>query len=211
MTVQDYNACLRKILNRNLFLRKQINALSIISVQYIVEKNPINEEHKCQFDLPDLWKDYSLKLKKCAYFLEHYCIGLLKEIEFQNDLIRVDNISVSPSSYLEEAIFNFDAFILSTSSVIDYEGRNYLATQFKRVKIGDIYPNRKEIGLYWQLNILRNRIIHHTGGRFINGEECQRFLDFSSMVQMIRVTHGNISLGCTQIDVCKEDVKEVLR
>ena len=38
MTVQEYSVCLNKILTRNLFLRKQISALSIISVQYIVEK-----------------------------------------------------------------------------------------------------------------------------------------------------------------------------
>lgn len=213
MTVQEYSVCLNKILTRNLFLRKQINALSIISIQYIVEKNPIGEESKCTFDLPDLWKDYSLKLRKCIYFLEQYCNGLLKEMELISDLIHVevDDTSVSPSPHAEEAIFNFDALILSTSAVIDYEVRDYLATQFKKVKIENIYPDRKDIGLYWQLNILRNRIIHHTGGRFANNkEECQRFLDFSSMIQMIRVTHGNVSLGSTQIDACKEDVKRVL-
>lgn len=213
MTVQGYSACLNKILTRNLFLRKQINALSIISIQYIVEKNPLGEECKCTFDFPDLWKDYSLKLKKCIYFLEQYCNGLLKEMELISDLIHVevDDISVAPSPYAEEAIFNFDALILSTSAVIDYEERDYLATQFKKVKIGNIYPDRKDIGLYWQLNILRNRIIHHTGGRFANNkEECQRFLDFSSMIQIIRVTHGNVFLGSTQIDACNEDIKRVL-
>lgn len=213
MRVQEYSAYLNKILARNLFLRKQINALSIISIQYIIEKNHIGIESKCIFDFQDLWKDYSLKLRKCIYFLEQYCNGLLKEMELINKMIHIEvnDISVAPSSYAEEAIFNFDALILSTSAVIDYEERDYLATQFKKVKICTTYPDRKDIGLYWQLNILRNRIIHHTGGRFANNnEECQRFLDFSSMIQIIRVTHGNLSLRSTQIDVYKEDVKCIL-
>lgn len=210
MTVQEYRAYLCKILDRNFFLRKQINALSIIENLYIIEKSPVDEEHLCHFDLQYLWRDYSLKLKKCIYFLEHYCDGLLKEIDCQGNLIQADDVLIPPSDYLEGAIFNFDALILAASAVINYEERDYLVTQFKKAKIDNIYPSKKEIGLYWQLNILRNRIIHHTGGRFKNDGECKRFLDFSSMVQIIRVVHGKIFLDCTQIDVCKEDVKNVL-
>lgn len=210
MTVQEYRVCLCKILDENIFLRKQINTLSIIENLYIIEKSPINEEYICQFDLQDLWRDYSVKLKKCIYFLENYCSRLLKEIDYQDYLIQADDISVPPSVYLEEAIFNFDALILAVSAVIDNEEKDYLKNQFRKAKISDIYPSKKETGLYWQLNILRNRIIHHTGGRYINDGECKRFLDFSSMVQMIRIVHGNISLCCTQIDVDKDDVKEVL-
>ena len=43
MTIQEYSACLNKILTRNLFLRKEINALSIIGIQYIVEKIPLEK------------------------------------------------------------------------------------------------------------------------------------------------------------------------
>lgn len=210
MTVQEYRAFLEKILSRNLFLRKQINALSIMSIQYTIGKSPIGEEYKCTYDLPDLWREYALKLKRCVYFLENYCSELRKELDFQNDLLQSDNISVSPTTHLEEAIFNFDALVLSTSAIIDSEEKDYLVKQFKKARINNIYPNKEEIGLHWQLNILRNRIVHHTGGRFMNTKECQRFLEFSSMASMIRVVHGNLSLSCTQIDVCKEAVKEVL-
>ena len=191
-------------------MRKQMNALSIISIQYIIERNPIGEEYKCKYDLPDLWREYELKLKKCIYFLEHYCNELIKELDFHRDPLQSNDISVSPTIHLEEAIFNFDAFVLSTATIMDYEERDYLIAQFKKARINDIYPNKEEIGLYWQLNLLRNRIIHHTGGRFMNTKECNRFLDFSSMVSIIRVVHGSLLLVCTQIDACKEAVKEVL-
>jgi len=44
-------------------------------------------------------------------------------------------------------------------------------------------------------------VVHHTGGRYDNGEVCQRFFDFSSRVNGIRMNNGNIELECTQLDV----------
>lgn len=131
-------------------------------------------------------------------------------MDSKRDILHENGVCVTSGPYLEEAIFNFDSFILSISSIMEYEERDYLATQLKRVNIYDIYPNKGEIGLYLQVNIIRNRIIHHTGGRYINGKECSRFLDFSSSVKIIRVQNGNISLKCTQIDVYKDEMKKAM-
>lgn len=210
MTVQEYKGNLNQALDKCLLLKEQINALSLMGNLYTVEKNPVGVEQLCKYDLPELWGEYTLKFKKCVYFLEHYCQGILNELDLQGDRLHGNNIFISPGSYLEEAIFNFDSFILATSVIMEYEERDYLAAHFKKADINSIYPQRDEIGLNLQVNILRNRIVHHTGGRYINGKECSRFVDFSSNVQMIRVQNENISLQCTQIDVYKDGMQKVL-
>lgn len=210
MTFQKYKEKLNEALDTCLLLKKQINTLSLMGNLYTIEKSPVGVEQLCKYDLPELWGEYTLKFKKCVYFLEHYCQGILNELDSKGDILYENGVCVTPGPYLEEAIFNFDSFILSISTIMEYEERDYLVSQLKRVNIYDIYPNRGEIGLYLQINIIRNRIIHHTGGRYINGKECSRFLDFSSNVQMIRVQNENISLQCTQIDIYKDEMQKVL-
>ena len=113
MTLQEYKHRLNQILDTCILLKKQINALSLLSFNYIAEKNSDGMEHIITYDLPELWDDYSFKLKKCVYFLEQYCHGILNELEHIPP--REGDIGVAAGPYLEEAIFNFDAFVLSAS------------------------------------------------------------------------------------------------
>lgn len=210
MTVQEYKENLNQSLYVCLILKKQIHALSLMGNLYTIEKTPVGVEQVCKFDLPELWGEYTLKFRKCVYFLERYCQGILNELDLKGDALQGNDGFISPGSYLEEAIFNFDSFILAISAIMEYEERDYLSAQLKKADINSIYPKRDKIGLHLQIKILRNTIIHHTGGRYINNSECSRFLDFSSKVSMIEISNGNISLRCTQIDIYKEEMQQIL-
>lgn len=61
-------------------------------------------------------------------------------MELISNLIHVedDDIWAAPSTYAEEAIFNFDALILSTSAVIDYEERAYYFTKIENRSSGEV-------------------------------------------------------------------------
>ena len=162
-------------------------------------------------------EEYSWKANKCQYFLTKYLEGILKELIFHCKYI--ENITESEETFvatthiLDEAIYNFDAFVLAASALLEGEGVGYMAAYLRKTPIANFYPKKHEIGLYWQLNLLRNRIIHHTGGRYENGEVCQRYSDFSSKINGIRLKDGNIKLECTQIDVYRspEVQKEIIR
>ena len=70
--------------------------------------------------------------------------------------------------------------------------------------IEKIFPNRNEVGLYWQVYNLRNRIIHFTSGRYAEGYElCERYEQFFSKSNMIEVKNNNIHIKTSLIDLYK--------
>ena len=212
MTVDEYLEKLNKLAERTITLKWQIELLNALKMKYTLEKYTVGQEYLCVYDIGELWDEYSVKLRKCLYFLEKYCTGMKNEILIHAEPLKNNDVGICPSRNMEEAIFNFDAFILSACAVIDNEEKDYLAAYLKQTDIKPFYPDKREIGLYWQLNLLRNRIIHHTGGRYINSEVCQRYFDFSSHVRMIRIANGHLYLECTQIDIhTSPTVQEVIQ
>ena len=212
MTVREYLTKLEILEDRTITLKLQLELLSVIKSRYTFEKYSVGQEYLCTYDIEELWEEFSVKLRKCLYFLGKYCAGMRNEILLYAEPLKSNDVGLCPSRNMEEAIFNFDAFILSACSVIDNEEKDYLAAYLKKTDVKPFYPNKREIGLYWQLNLLRNRIVHHTGGRYINSEFCQRYFDFSSHVRMIRVVNGHLYLECTQIDIhTSASVQEVIK
>lgn len=201
MTVNEYLEKLNKLEERTMTLKLQLELLGTLKTKYTFEKYAVGQEYLCTYDIGELWDEYSVKLRKCLFFLEKYYAGMRNEILIHAEMLKRDDIGTCPSRNMEEAIFYFDAFILSACAVIDNEEKDYLAAYLKETDIKSFYPSKKEIGLYWQLNLLRNRIVHHTGGRYIDSETSQRYFDFSSHVRMIRVVNGHLYLQCTQIDI----------
>lgn len=122
-------------------------------------------------------------------------------MQYLKDIPDSDEILFGKPLSLDEAVYNFDAFVLASSTLLEGESVGYMAAYLRKTRIADYYPKRQEIGLYWQLNLLRNRIVHHTGARYENGEICQRYFDFSSRINGVRLRNKNIVLECPQIDV----------
>lgn len=212
MTVKEYLEKLNKIEERTMTLKLRLELLGALKRKYTLEKYTVGQEYLCTYDIEELWEEYSVKLKKCLYFLEKYYTGMRNEILMHAKPLEGNDVWLCPSRNMEEAIFNFDAFILSACAVIDNEEKDYLSAYLKKTDIKPFYPDKREIDLYWQLNLLRNRIVHHTGGRYINSEVCQRYFDFSSHVRMIQVSNGHLFLECTQIDVhTSQRAREVIQ
>lgn len=72
----------------------------------------------------------------------------------------------------------------------------------------------KEIGLFWEIYMLRNRIIHFTKARYDKSKaECIRFQDFSSKAKMIIIdSNENICIKSTLIDINKSNyIQEIIR
>ena len=99
--------------------------------------------------------------------------------------------------------YYFDSFIAAFSTMIEPEQKEILEKYFDKVQIKNIYPSRNEIGLYWQINILRNRVLHFTGRRYdYSDSSCCCYENFSSEIKMIRIdSKGNINIPSTLIDI----------
>ena len=217
MIFDEYVVALQELQKTNKQIKKQLYCLQGLQWAYTMERMQVGQEYKLTFDLPEFLEEYSWKANKCVYFLEKYIDGVLKELDFHRESARntsnSDNILICKTKHMDEAVYNFDAFVLAASALLEGEGVGYMEAHLRKSSIANYYPKKCDIGLYWQLNLLRNRIVHHTGGRYINGEVCQRFFDFSSKIDGIRIKNGHIKLECTQIDVygSPEVQKEIAR
>ena len=111
------------------------------------------------------------------------------------------------STFILSLQYYFDSFISSFYTLIESEQENELCKYLNNKKIRGIFPNRKSIDLFWQVYMLRNRIIHFTEARYDNTEkECKRFYDFSSKITNIYIdNNGEIHIKSTLIDVNKND------
>jgi len=217
MRFNEYINALKDLQKMNQHIKRQLCCLQSLQWVYTCEKFQVGVEHRATYDLPELLEEYSWKVNKCHYFLGKYIDGVLQELAFHKNhmesMPNTENIFMGKTASLDEAVYNFDAFVLAASTLLEGASIDYMATYLKKTPIAQYYPKKQEIGLYWQLNLLRNRIIHHTGGRYDNGEICRRFFDFSSRINGIRLNNNNIQLECTQIDVYRspEVQREIVR
>ena len=217
MNMNEYINALKDLKKVNQRIKHQLYCLQRLQWAYTGEKFQVGVEYRATYDLPDLLEEYSWKTNKCHYFLGKYIDAMLQELAFHEEHMEgisdSDDVFIAKTPILDEAVYNFDAFVLSASALMEGESVGYMEAFLRKTPIVQYYPKREEIGLYWQLNLLRNRIVHHTGGRFDNGEICQRFSDFSSRINGIRLKNNHIQLECTQIDVYRstEVQKEIIR
>lgn len=211
MRFSEYIDKLEEMVKDCELIKKQLYGLQVLQFAYIREKYQIDQEYRSTFDLQELLDDYSWKARKCHYFVYKYLVGVLKELnchrEHIESLTETDYIFYPKSSILDEAVYNFDAFVLAACAIMEPASKDYMATHLRKKPVTSYYPKKKQIGLYWQMNLLRNRIVHHTGGRFENGSICQRYVDFSSRINGVEIRNENIALRSTQIDVYRS--KEV--
>ena len=182
-------------------LSKQINILNIIGFEKY--KNQTDEE-VVRYDSNKLFDDFSFKISKIIFFLKKY-LTLFNEIVSKDELLKQNNISICPDKRYEELTFYFDAFIASVSVVFESEQKQILSKYLNAKAIEKIYPSRNQFGIWWQIYMLRNRILHTTETRYDrNTNKCSRYMEFSSKILMVQIKDNEISLLSTLIDIYKD-------
>jgi len=200
----DYTTLLNKINNQIKYvdkLSKQINILNIIGFEKY--KNQTDEE-VVRYDSNKLFADFSFKINKIIFFLKKY-LTLFNDIVSKDELLKQNNISLCPDKRYEELTFYFDAFIASVSVVFESEQKQILSKYLNAKDIEKIYPSRNRFGIWWQIYMLRNRILHTTETRYDgNTNKCSRYMEFSSKILMVQIKDNEISLLSTLIDIHKD-------
>lgn len=207
----DYKTLFDKINNQIKYvdkLSKQINILNIIGFEKY--KNQTDEE-VVRYDSNKLFDDFSFKISKIIFFLKKY-LTLFNEIVSKDELLKQNNISICPDKRYEELTFYFDAFIASVSVVFESEQKQILSKYLNAKAIEKIYPSRNQFGIWWQIYMLRNRILHTTETRYDrNTNKCSRYMEFSSKILMVQIKDNEISLLSTLIDIYKdENIKKAI-
>lgn len=205
----EYDELLDKIIFQTKYvdkINKQVNILKIIKF----EKHRLqNEEEIVTYDANELFDDFSFKINQATFFLKRY-LEIFDEILLSTELFKQNNIFICPDVRYEQMVYYFDAFISSISSIVEAEQKDILLKYLNSKNIEKIYPNRNKFGLWWQIYMLRNRILHTTEERFDGNKEiCSRYIEFSPKLRRVAIKENKISFLSTLLDIYKnENVKK---
>lgn len=214
MRYDDFNSQFNKLISTNLSLWKQTHIMFIPRMNKIIRETPIGDETKVRYDINNVWDDFVYLENKILFFINKYLNTFTKGININKDIMNNCNITIPSNNILDESIYYFDSFITFCSTLIEPEQKNLLNNYLDSNIINNIFPNRNNIGLYWQIYMLRNRIVHFTNARYDNTtKECIRYYSFSSKIQSININHLNeIHVNSTLIDINKcEQARNAVR
>ena len=205
MKYNDFKIKFSKLNETNFSLWKQTHIMFIPQTNKIKRESSIEDEVRCRYDINNVWDEFACLENKILFFIDKYINTFLKGININKDVMNNCNIIIPSNKVLDESIYYFDAFITFFSTLIESEQKKLLSKYLNSSIINNIFPNRNNIGLYWQIYMLRNRIVHFNNGRYDNTtKECIRYHGFSSKIQFINIDNFNeIHVNSTLIDINK--------
>lgn len=214
MRYNDFIVEFNKLSNTNLSLWKQTHIMFIPKLNKLIRETPIGYETRVKYDINDVWDKFVYLENKILFFIDKYLYTFIKGINVNKEIMNNCNTTISSNNILDESIYYFDSFITFFSTLIEPEQKHLLNNYLDSNIINNIFPNRNTIGLYWQIYMLRNRIVHFTSARYDNTtKECIRYYDFSSKIQFINIDNLNeIHVNSTLIDInkCEQARKAIL-
>ena len=192
MRYNDFIVEFNKLSNTNLSLWKQTHIMFIPKLNKLIRETPIGYETRVKYDINDVWDKFVYLENKILFFIDKYLYTFIKGINVNKEIMNNCNTTISSNNILDESIYYFDSFITFFSTLIEPEQKHLLNNYLDSNIINNIFPNRNTIGLYWQIYMLRNRIVHFTSARYDNTtKECIRYYDFSSKIQFINIDNLN--------------------
>lgn len=210
---------LKTYLQKRQEITNYIDEITHLDFNYIIKKNGDGKEHRVQYDISEAWKDYLFVLNGILYRWDN-CFGLFLQIKdeikklsksFSEDIIICGCPTCDKMSYeFENLIISFpkineDPTIINLSRVMSNVNQKRLRDNcFKKDDVD---------GLYWQLNLLRNRFAHSTPGYYsTDTTEAQRYMAISSKIFNVEIKNKNLFLKTTLINLSKNVyIKKVIQ
>lgn len=210
---------LQNCINLRSEISRIIKELEILSVQYTIKQNGIGEEHLAKYDISEALKDYLFVLKGILYRWDN-CFELLLQVK--DEIKKISNsfnedMIMCGSSTCDKLSYEFENLIVSFSKLNEEPtiiNLTRVMSKENQKKLKDNCFNKEDIdGLYWQLNLLRNRFAHSTPGYYSsNTTVAQRYMAISSRIFNIEVKNTQLYLKTTLINLSKNDyIKTVIK
>ena len=206
MKLEEYKKKVKDLENEYVNTEFKIQSILIASIELNIEKNK-GEEQLVRFDELRIIEEYIYKEKELIYFVSHFLKNLNSQIDISN--CKCCNIFYPISN--DRFSFYFDGLITQLYLLFESEQRVLLEHYFNKDKVLSYYPNRNEFGLWWEVYMLRNRIVHYTENRYLPGAKmCSCYCSFSSKCNGIKIDeNGDININSTLIDIYKNSyIKE---
>ena len=202
MTITELNNEINNIRENYNKIEFKLQSILLASTTLSIEKYK-NEEHIVRYDELRIIEEFLYKEKELIYFVFQF----LNNINLAVGTIKTDERNIFSPPLNDKFSFYFDSLVTQLYSLFESEQRIQLQHYFNKDKSFDFYPNRNEFGLWWEVYMLRNRVVHYTENRCISGkEECTCYYSFSSKCNMVGIDkNGNIIINSTLIDIYKDN------
>ncbi|MFW3338739.1 hypothetical protein ACN9JY_03200 [Aliarcobacter butzleri] len=199
--------------NKSNFIIKKIDEefLNIwkLGIDIHRKKFEVGKEYQVEDDISKSIERFKYYSNRWLYHANLFIEAINKEIE------RVVNIPNSSGNYAsippsnQNAAYEFDAFLSSIGIIFENNIKEDFLQKISSKnnksnleKLWDI--NRKADGLFWRINVLRNRVVHSDSEAFT--EQGLKFMEFSSEIQYIEKTNlSDIKFISHLIDIKNND------
>ena len=185
---------------------KQANIMIIPLMNKVISENGINEI-QVQYDNVEIINNFLYNEKKTLFFISLLLNTYIKMLKDYKDYLNKRNIILPTNQHCDELTYYFDSFISSFSTIIEPEQKNALEYFLDKKELNKFYPTRNKYGIYWQINIIRNRILHFPTKRYdYTKKECFCYEPFSSRIKAIKTDlEGNISIPSSLLDIYSDN------
>lgn len=203
--------------------RKELDSLigeiEFLSMENVIEKGIDGEEHIVFYGISEAWGEYLYILNGILYRWDNcysYLIQIFEEINKFHD-INDDEIVICGIPLCDKLSYEFENFLISFPRLNEEPIIMNLARTMSKTKSKQLQDNcfkRNDVdGLFWEINLLRNRFAHSTQGFYsTNSEYAQRFMALSSKIFTIKVKQNKIKLLTTLINLEKNDfIKDIIQ
>ena len=169
-------------------------------------------EHIVEYDIFSVWADYLYFLRGVLNRWDD-CISLLKKIlsDVSNMISEQGGSTAKVTLFcdsLDKYSYRFEDFIVSFArlgeSPMQNEIERHLSNALKKRLQANQYNKNDIEGLFWKINVLRNRAAHASEGAYTqyNGLSA-RWMSFSSKIQGVRYDEGHFIMNTMLIDLSK--------
>lgn len=195
---------------KNEMLWKQTHIMFIPASHKFI--NDDGKEKLVKYGINEVWKDFMFKENKTLFFIDKYLETFDNALKNYCKKFEGDDISFPPIDLFDEMAYYFDSIIGAVWVIVEAEQKDILTKHLDSIKINKFYPTRKKFGLWWQIYMLRNRILHNTETRYGDSKNyCSRYHDFSSKISIIRKKDEIFEINSTLIDINKDiNIKNVI-
>lgn len=203
MLVDEFKNNISNLKEEYIKIRFKIETLYFLITEYYFEKNG-ESEVQVRLDKEEIIKNFLYKEKELIYFVSQFLSNVNSSIPESEVPFKIETgMSFPPLN--DVFPYYFDSLIIQFSSIIEPDQKKQIEHYFNNDKNLSFYPNRNQFGLWWEIYMLRNRLVHFTETRYSEQSKmCSCFETFSSKCNMIRIDeYNNIIFDSTLIDIYK--------
>lgn len=192
-------------------INKSIEIIELKRINKLLKES--GEEKLVKYDISCVWQEYLFYLKGMLYRWNN-CFLKLNQIikEYNKDGMFFGNNPIG-----DELSYEFENVLISFNKLYEdpllIEIERHIPNADKKI-LRSVCPKKNdENGLYWEVNLLRNRAAHGIKGFYTEHDDfAARYMSISSEIRCIEVKEGEIKIITKLLSYRKNiHIREVVR